>query len=728
MVTRAVGVTDPDSPPAPVIDDGLAALFDVSSGDPVGSVEFGTRDRADGPLVRTLELVNLGAQPMTVTGARIEGGQGHFSTSLPAGGFTLDAGGRRAFTVTYEPVSTGEHLAYLVVENDGLHPETEFSLSGIARTTAPTAHIAFDNNNLGGVRFDGSTAQRSLVATITNHGLQTLVITDLSLAEGDAAFDLLGIPADLASNPIRLAYGESFSFGAAFRPDSTGLTRGLIQMQSNDAGAPTVIGSLVGTGLDRIVYPQWGDDYISIETNGADGTNTLRAGSDVGGRFNFFLPQQADYHLRAFDPVTGLIAHGHGRTGASGSGTDLTRNLVFLASTAADSDFDGLPDDIETAIGSNLNGSDTDRDGLDDFTEIDQGLDPLGGLGLPVGVLSASAMQGTAEAVDVIGSTANARRLTAAVATGSFGLAIVDATQMLEPRLLAELDLPGTSVDVALDATRAIAVVAATDAGLHIVDMSDPSSPVLLQTIAFADPVTRVELRDGYAFVAAGAAVAMVDLNTGVVRQTLELAGTSITGLAIDGSLLATIDASGLLTSITIENNLMRQRGTLSLVDAGGRLFAGGGFIHVGSTQEFSQGYSIVSSADPADLVLVSGVDATNVAGQSLAANGSGLLVTAGSLRGPRGEPLYVLDVSSVADPADTDAFLTRITLPAAPHGLTLANGIAFVADGASGCRSSTTVPSTPRASHRPWRSRSTGWMPIRQPTASRSWKAARCR
>jgi uncharacterized protein YjiK len=676
---------DPDTQQPPAIGDGLVALFDAASGDSIGGVDFGTLNLASGQATRTIALVNIGDQPLVISGAHIDGGQGNYSINLPKGPITLEAGARREFEVSFAPVTTGRHDARLVVESDGLHAVTEFDLNGTAKTTTPKASISFANNNLGGVAFDGSSAQRSRVATITNHGDQTLVISKLSFAEGDAAFDLLGLPADLAANPIRLAYGESFSFGASFTADSAGLARGLIRMQSNDASAPAIIGSVVGTGLSTVVYPQWGDDYISIETNSADGSNVLTAQSDVNGRFSFFLPQLADYHLRAFDPVTGLISHGRGSTGPSGGGTDLTRNLVFLGSTANDSDFDGLPDDIEAAIGSNPNGSDTDKDGLDDFTEIAQGLDPLGGLGIPVGVASAATFNGTAEAVAVMGAVGNSSQLTAVVATGSYGLALVDATRILEPRLLAELDLPGNNTDVALDTVRGLAAIAAGDAGLHIVDVSNPSQPVLLQTISFADAVTRVEVRDGFAFVTAGSQLAMVDLNTGDLRQMLELGGGTLTDIAMDGNLLLTMDSSGALNSITVNGSLMSKRDVLNVVNSGGKLFAGGGVVYVGTTQDFAQGYSTVSSTDPANLALLSGVDAVNVAGQALAANGSGLLVSTGNLRGPRGEQLYVLDVSSAADPSDTDAFLTRVTLPARPLDLALANGLAFVADGSSG-------------------------------------------
>ena len=129
----------------------------------------------------------------------------------------------------------------------------------------------------------------------------------------------------------------------------------------------------------------------------------------------------------------------------------------------------------------------------------------------------------------------------------------------------------------------------------------------------------------------------------------------------------------------------MAARGALTLSNGGGKLFVGGGVAYVGTLSTNSQGFLTVNVADPSNLVLLSDVDAANVAGQSLVANGSGLLVSAGQLVGPRGEQLFVLDVSSVTDPTDTGNFVTRVNLPAAPRDVVLANGMAFVAAGAAG-------------------------------------------
>ena len=162
---------------------------------------------------------------------------------------------------------------------------------------------------------------------------------------------------------------------------------------------------------------------MAIETPALAGSVVLRARSDAEGNFSFFLPSTQSYHLALFDPVTGLIAHGRGTTARSGGSISLSDDLVFSASTANDGDGDGLPDDVEFAIGTGQNRADTDGDGLSDFAEIVLESDPLGGLGAPTGVVAAASFSGTAQEVDVEGSVADPTALKAYVATGTGGLA-----------------------------------------------------------------------------------------------------------------------------------------------------------------------------------------------------------------------------------------------------------------------------------------------------------------
>ena len=604
------------------------------------TVDFGTvsSDGSNGD-VSTLAftLSNVGQLPLDLGTLALQNGNAGFridNTGLS--GSTLAANTSTTLTLVFDPSTVGARGDVLTIaSNSSSSPSFSVHLTGTGTSLTPLARVTLSDNNFGGSTVGTAVPGRPNIFSITNDGAQSLVISGIDLGEGTGSFQLIGVPANLGSTPITLTTGQSMSFGASFTPDRLGLQRALINVATNDPTQPNLRLSLVGTGVATLPTVQWGNDFIAVENPELPAIPALRTTSDSAGNFSMFLPASVHFHLAGFDPATGLITHGYGTTAQSGRGTDLTASLVFAASSAKDSDFDGLPDDVEFAIGTNQRGRDTDKDGLDDFTEIGQGLDPLGGLGIPVGIVSASAVQGTAEAVAVIGATGGGNGLTVLVATGTQGLSIIDASQFTTPQALSSLALPGNSSDVAVDPVRNLAVVASNDAGLHIVNISNPSAPVLQQTIGFAAPLTRVEVRDGFAFVATGNALAMVDLNTGDLRQTLDLAavgGTTLTDIAIEGNFVYTMDASRVLRVIETTGNLLATRGSLSLAAGGGRLFVGGGVAYVGTTDGFAQGFATVNVGNPLLPALLSGVDAVNVAGQALAANGSGLLVNTGNL------------------------------------------------------------------------------------------------
>ena len=448
--------------------------------------------------------------------------------------------------------------------------------------------------------------------------------------------------------------------------------------------------------------------YFHVEAGGQE----FRGRTDNGGRLEVFLPPNADYTLTIYDVASNRIAQVRSHTGASGTPTTIPA-LAFASLTLSslpldadgnrivpnyllpngtggllDTDGDGLPDVAEGVVGTYVNRADSDGDTIGDLAELQQGLDPLDGQAVATGVISRVELKGTAESVAVLGSLDGLSRNIALVATGAYGLAVVDASALTAPKLLSELKLAGNSTDVAVDAGRGLAAVAAGDAGLHVVDVTVAAAPRLVQTLVFAQPVAQVEVRDGLAFVAAGSSIAVVDLNSLEVTQTLDLSavgGGTITGLAIDGGIVYAMDSARTLRSFASSGNQLTSLGSLVLPDGGGKLFAGGGIVYVGTTQSFAQGFLTVDAANPATLALKSGVDLNSIAGQSLAANGSGLLVNTGALRGARGEFLNVIDVIDVSDPADTSKFVTRYNLPAAPRDLVIANGLAFVADGSGG-------------------------------------------
>lgn len=360
----------------------------------------------------------------------------------------------------------------------------------------------------------------------------------------------------------------------------------------------------------------------------------------------------------------------------------------MLHDASPDSDSDGLTDRGEFVIGTSAYRFSTAGDSISDGEKIANNLNPFGLVPSTTGVFGAITVPGVATDVAVSGGLGDLGKFTAYVSTGDAGLSIVDVSAPSSPVLSGSVDLPGNNVGVAADATRGLVAVAASAAGLHIVSIANPSKPTLVQTVSFTEPVTRVAAQDGIAYAAAGSHVALVDLSTGDVSADLDLStlgGTALTDLSVVGSTLYTMDTAGTLRTIAINGDVLTPQDSLAVAGSGGKLFVGGGLAYVGSTRDFSQGFSSVDVSNPADIKLLSGIDAANVAGQSLASTGSGLLVTAGNLRGPRGEAIYAVDVLNGSDPTNTGAFVTRINLPAAPKDLVLANGLAFVADGSGG-------------------------------------------
>ncbi|WP_457334994.1 hypothetical protein [Rhizobacter sp. P5_C2] len=633
-----------------------------------------------------IQIVNGGVAPLLINALQLGGGKGFALINPPPAGTSIAPKDQISVNLRFDPTKEGDAQDSLTIDsNAGTVPHFVLKLQGTGLRVAPTASVALGNNNLGGLRPGAPAVQRDEIFTLTNTGLQPLVISGAVLTEGAESFSLLGLPADLAIHPISLATGEHLSFGARFAPDHLGLQRGLIELSANDPLQTKLRLGVVGTGLAALPTVQWGKNYFALQNPEQPEVPPLRAISDDNGYFNFFLAASTPYHVVGFDPATGLVAHGYGRTAIGGKGTDLTSSMVFLASTEKDSDYDGLPDDVELAIGSSAIRRDSDADGVDDFTEVKQGGDPLGALRIPIGVVSSAALLGTAEAVTVFGSIDGKAALTALLATGTYGLAVVDVSQFSTLKILSQLKLPGNNTDVAVDAARRLAAVAGNEAGLHIVDIAIPAAPLRVQTVPFGSSVNRVKLSDGIAYVTAGASVHSVDINTGELVSSLDLAGSTLLDIAVFGSTAYTVDAAGALRTLNIANASLAALGALTLPAAGGQLFVGNSVAYVGAGNGVvGGGFSTVDVSNPSLPVLLSGPDNTVVAGSAIALNGSGLALAVG------GNDSIVaafrsLDVFSTADPANTGNLVTRINLPQMPKDLALAGGLAFVADGSGG-------------------------------------------
>jgi hypothetical protein len=260
----------------------------------------------------------------------------------------LAPGESAILTVRFDPSVFGRAEDTLtLLSNSANDPLYTVALKGEALPNAPSARVELvASNNLGGEELGAAPLVSNEVFRITNDGGQPLTLSSFQLSGPNAQFALIGIPADLVTNPIRLNSGESFTFGGSFDATALGLQVSKISIATNDPTAPQLSLSLVGTGIDASPFPDWGNDFVAIKSN-----SVVRAQSNDLGNFELFLPARTSYETVIFDPATWLVTHNFGNSGASGRGIDLTGSLVFDASNEPDSDFDGLPDDIELAVG-----------------------------------------------------------------------------------------------------------------------------------------------------------------------------------------------------------------------------------------------------------------------------------------------------------------------------------------------------------------------------------------
>ena len=672
---------EPLAPGEPLVDAPLLEVFaaPVAVGQPVPervtTVDFGSivADGVGGQsMATTLHLFSDGDRDLTIGAISLVGGTTGFSIegagALPIVLPPLDPNNlqpdlsTRAITLRFDPTVAGAAAQVLRIESNSKGGPIEIPLSALGVSPFGDLVLEVPNSNLGGARLGDPAAVDTDFATIRNIGAGDLTITAVTVSGDESQFAPVGLPAGLGpANPLVLGPGESFSFGAAFDAERIGLQRARIEIASSDPDRPVLSQTVSGTGLaDSGSALEFGHDFVAVQ---AEDGPVQRQRSDGGGHWSVFLPTGVAFRHAIFDPVSGLIADTEDITALAGR-TEVG-SPTFRASTAPDTDGDGLPDDVEFAIGSEPGVVDTDADGADDFTEIAAGGSPLDGVAGPTGVIGGLALDGESWDIAVAGDVAY-------VATGDHGLAIVDISEPGQPILLGSRNLTGFSVSVAVDATRGLAAVAShfVEPGLHIVDVSDPAHPVTQRTIALPDGARQVEVLDGVAYVASGTAVVAIELVSGDVLQTLDLGG-ALTGLAREGETLFTMDQVGTLTAVDISGAQMAARDTLAVADGGGEVFVGGGIAYVAS-QGFRGGFATVDVSDPDNLALISGSDVASGfrpghsrrrwLGRPLRSAMSRILPTRLSdRRGGRAD---------VSDPADTNAYFTRTFLPGVPAGI----------------------------------------------------------
>lgn len=285
---------------------------------------------------------------------------------------------------------------------------------------------------------------------------------------------------------------------------------------------------------------------------------------------------------------------------------------------------------------------------------------PLGSLNSP----------GQARAVAISGNRAY-------LADGNSGLQVIDITNPTSPVLLGSLDTGGSARGVDVTGNY---VYVADDSDLRVIDVSNPAAPVLQKTVS-AGAFYTVAVQNQYAYVAGGpgdsGGLRIFDITdpTSPKEKPGHIPGGATGGqsVAVRDQYAYMADGSAGLKIINISNPNQPLVVTGACDTPGGArdVAVDGNYAYVADSLS---GMQIIDISDPANPQLVgSGFD-TNNSRSVEASNGYAYL-------GDDFNGLYVIDVS---DPENL-VQVANHDFPGYAYGITLAGGIAYVAADYSG-------------------------------------------
>lgn len=400
---------------------------------------------------------------------------------------------------------------------------------------------------------------------------------------------------------------------------------------------------------------------------------------------NVILASNTYYSVEYFDPDT--LGLGIAFFESPDSGNQVTIPPAHLGdSINPDSDGDGLADDIEAVVGTLANNPDSDGDGLSDLEELQGGSSPLDGVALPVGNLGNVTFSAPPQDIALTDTTAYA-------AIESDGLALVDISDPLLPILTGQLDLTGSSVEVAVDESAQVALVRTKGgffddetelAGIHFVDISDPFFPELLAS--YPIPATSILQHEGVFYVAEGTLGGSSYLRLFHADSLNQMAAWQVGSDAVADMLVY----KGKLYA-AVGNDLevydLNEPGIPRLADlplAGQGSFQGGRQIHAENNVLFvgtTVGYATMDISDPANPQTLAEPDGTNLSINRFVSNGSGRLLAMVGLFGGNNVDIYQAD-----DPMVVNQRLSFFNTGGQnTTDLDIRNGLLYITDDASG-------------------------------------------
>jgi hypothetical protein len=184
--------------------------------------------------VQQVTLTNSGNAAVKISS--ITGNGAGYSVSGATTPTTLSPAQATSFVISYTPASAGGTTGSVKIVSDASNSSLTINLSGTGTQAGLT--VAPSSFNFGSI-VDGQTKSQSV--TLTNTGLASLTVAQLSVS--GAGYSVSGV-----STPATIASGQSIAFVVQFAPTTAGTLNGAVSIASNAPGSPSTV-ALTGTGV-----------------------------------------------------------------------------------------------------------------------------------------------------------------------------------------------------------------------------------------------------------------------------------------------------------------------------------------------------------------------------------------------------------------------------------------------------------------------------------------------
>jgi hypothetical protein len=188
--------------------------------------------------LQTLSVTNMGTGSINITQTTVSGAG--FSISGPALPYSLSAGQKVTFNVTFAPLTGAAETGSATITSTASNSPATVSLSGTGVSylvSASPGSLSFGNIPTG-----TSAAQK---VTVTNTGSASVNITQVTVS-GE------GFSASPATLPLTLTGGQNTSFNVTFAPTTAGVFTGTVTVSSSATDSPATV-SLSGTGTTYLL-------------------------------------------------------------------------------------------------------------------------------------------------------------------------------------------------------------------------------------------------------------------------------------------------------------------------------------------------------------------------------------------------------------------------------------------------------------------------------------------